>query len=137
MNISDLSLISLNLMVSNLNEIEKSYKHQFDTLKFIKQTIFLQNDNVIDKSFVLPSLNDLFCKFNGKKDKLKNGKFIYFGKYKSLISGNVILFGKLIIKWNGDMVEEDIRYPAYIKEKLILMDDESIDFYIKDLIKDE
>lgn len=136
MDISNLSLISLNLMISNLDEVEKAYKHQFDTLKYIKQTVFSYNDD-INKSFILPSLNELFYKFNGKSEKLKNGKFIHFGQYKSKISGNVVLFGKLIIDWQNDIDEKDIRYPVYINEKIILMDEESIDFHIKDLLRDE
>lgn len=131
MDISNITVISLNLMIPNFEHIEKEYLNQFETVKYIKR-ILNGSENVIDETFILPSLTDLFHEFNGKNEKLSSGKYIHFGKFKSKISGNVILFGKVTFPWND--CKSEIRFPAYIQDKFILMDENSIEFYIGDLI---
>lgn len=137
MNINSITTISLNLLFSNFNEIEKEYFNQFETLKYINH-LHYTNSKVIEPNFKLPNLTELFDNFNEKIIKLSIKSSIQCGAFKSKI-----LFGRVEIPWihlhgsqKGNKTIQII-YPSWVDNKFILLDDETIHLFLRNLIKYE
>lgn len=127
MNIDDITNISLGIILGDLDifDLQKKYEDQFNVIKYIKTYGIGCKSSAILTNFTLPSLSELLSKFNDKKYKLTNKKYVHFGRSK-VLKNDVILFGALTIPFENG--ENEFRFPYYSGDdsSITLLDEDGL-----------
>lgn len=106
-------------------DLQKKYEDQFNVIKYIKTYGIGCKGSTILTNFTLPSLSELLSKFNDKKYKLTNKKYVHFGRSK-VLKNDTILFGVLTIPFENG--ENELRFPCYSEydSSMTLLDEDGL-----------